>query len=137
MSGEPTLETKIEYIDSPNSPVVLHGGYSHVVRFEDLVFVSGQLPFDPATGDLASDDVAGQTARVLENLQAALVAAGSDLHSILKVEIQILDRSYWGDMNEVYCRYIESPRPPRTTRVSAMAEGVLVEIDCIAVTSRN
>lgn len=126
--------TRIQQVRTTRSPQISHGGYTTAVTCGELVFVSGQLPIDPSTGRLVGDDVRVQTRQVLDNLKNALEDAGSDLSSMVKVNIFIGQRSMWADMNDVYCELVPAPRPPRTTlTVSELADGVLVEIDCVAV----
>ena len=126
--------TRIQQVRTTRSPEISHGGYTTAVTCGELVFVSGQLPIDPDTGEIVGDDVRAQTRQVLDNLKNALEDAGSDLGSMVKVNIFIRGRSMWADMNDVYCELVPAPRPPRTTlTVSELADRVFVEIDCVAV----
>jgi 2-iminobutanoate/2-iminopropanoate deaminase len=102
--------------------------------FERLIFVSGQGATDPATGKLAGDDVASQTAQCLENVRAILRAGGSDLQHVLRCGVFLLDMKTFEDMNAVYSRVFGEHRPARTTIQAAGLPGVglRVEIDCIA-----
>jgi 2-iminobutanoate/2-iminopropanoate deaminase len=102
--------------------------------FERLVFVSGQGATDPATGRLAGDDVATQTAQCLENVRTILRAAGSDLPYVLRCGVFLLDMNTFAEMNAVYSRVFGEHRPARTTIQAAGLPGVglRVEIDCIA-----
>jgi 2-iminobutanoate/2-iminopropanoate deaminase len=110
------------------------GPYSPGMGFERLVFVSGQGATDPATGQLAGDDIEIQTEQVLKNVQAILRAAGSDLEHVLRCGVFLLDIAEFPKMNEVYGRMFGGHRPARTTIQAAAlpGKGLRVEIDCIA-----
>lgn len=110
------------------------GPYSPGMGFERLIFVSGQGATDPATGKLAGDDVASQTAQCLENVRTILRAGGSDLQHVLRCGVFLLDMKTFEDMNAVYSRVFGEHRPARTTIQAAGLPGVglRVEIDCIA-----
>jgi 2-iminobutanoate/2-iminopropanoate deaminase len=102
--------------------------------FERLIFVSGQGATNPATGKLAGDDVASQTAQCLENVRTILRAAGSDLQHVLRCGVFLLDMKTFEEMNGVYSRVFGEHRPARTTIQAAglPGAGLRVEIDCIA-----
>lgn len=104
------------------------------MNFDRLVFVSGQGATDPATGQLAGADVETQTEQCLENLQAILRAAGSDLQHVLRCGVFLIDMKEFQQMNGVYSRMFGDHRPARTTIQAAglPGEGLRVEIDCIA-----
>ncbi len=98
------------------------------------VWCSGQIPLDPATGDLVAGDAAVQTERVLENLRAVLAAAGAALEDVVKVTIFLVDLGDFAKVNEVYARYFTGAPPARSTvQVAALPRGARVEIDCVAV----
>jgi 2-iminobutanoate/2-iminopropanoate deaminase len=108
--------------------------YSQAMISGDLVFVSGQVPIDPATGSLVEGGVAEQTEQVLRNLQAVLEEAGSGLDGALKTSVFLTDLGTFGAMNEVYARHFRAPFPARSTvEVSALPAGASIEIECIAV----
>jgi 2-iminobutanoate/2-iminopropanoate deaminase len=108
--------------------------YSQAMISGDLVFVSGQVPIDPATGSLVEGGVAEQTAQVLANLSAVLEEAGSGLGSALKTTVFLTDLGTFAAMNEVYGRHFSAPFPARSTiEVSALPAGASIEIECIAV----
>lgn len=112
------------------------GPYSQAVgaSVRRMVFLSGQIPLDPATGELAPGDVAAQTERVMLNLQAVLAAAGCTFANVVRCGIFLTDLSDFGKVNEVYARYFPVDPPARATvQVSALPRGAKVEIDCIAV----
>ena len=120
-------------VHAANLPKPL-GPYSPALAFERLVFVSGQGATDPATGLLAGPDIETQTAQCLENLAAILTAAGSNLQSVLRCGVFLVDMSEFSRMNQVYARMFGEHRPARTT-IQAPAlpmQGLRVEIDCIA-----
>ena len=102
--------------------------------FERLIFVSGQAAFDPATGQLAGDDVERQTEQCLKNVQAILEAAGSSLQHVLRCGVFLIDMGEFQKMNAVYSRMFGAHRPARTTvQVAGLpGEGLRVEIDAIA-----
>lgn len=110
------------------------GPYSPAVRFDRLVFVSGQGAFNPATGRLAGDDIESQTEQVLRNVEAILVAAGSSLQHVLRCGVFLIDMSEFARMNAVYARAFGDHRPARTTvQVAGLpAEGLRIEIDAVA-----
>jgi 2-iminobutanoate/2-iminopropanoate deaminase len=110
------------------------GPYSPGVRFERLVFVSGQGATDPRTGQLAGTDVASQTAQCLANVEAILKAAGSNLQCVLRCGVFLIDMTEFPQMNAVYGRAFGDHRPARTTVQAAAlpSPGLRVEIDAVA-----
>ena len=110
------------------------GPYSPGMGFERLGFVSGQGAHDPATGNLAGDDIERQTEQCLKNVQAILEAAGSGLQHVLRCGVFLVDMRNFQRMNAVYMRMFGDHRPARTTvQVSALpGDGLIVEIDAIA-----
>jgi len=109
------------------------GPYSQAIVHGDLVYCSGQIPLDAATGQLVPGGIAEQTERVLENLKAVLDAAGSSLDRVLKTTVYLKDMSEFGAMNEVYGRYFHVNPPARATVEAArLPRDARVEIDCIA-----
>lgn len=107
------------------------GAYSPAVRAGDLVFVSGQVPRDPATGTLIGDDVASQTTQVIRNVERALAAAGASLADVVSVTVYLASADDWGRFNEAYKRLMPAPYPTRTA-IGAELRGILVEISAIA-----
>lgn len=119
-------------VETPLAPRPL-GPYSQGIADGDLVFVAGQGPLDPATGQPAAGDVGVQTARTLENVRAILEAAGASLESVIRCNVYLTDMREFPAMNAVYARAFSAPYPARTTvEVSALPGGIAVEIDCIA-----
>ncbi|GIV08362.1 MAG: endoribonuclease [Fimbriimonadales bacterium] len=109
------------------------GPYSQAVRVGDWIFISGQIPIDPATGKMITGGVATQTKQVLQNLQAVLTAVGLNLDSIVKTTIYMTDLNLFAELNEVYANYFHPPFPARATvQVSALPMGAQVEIEAIA-----
>ncbi len=110
------------------SPV---GAYSQGLRVGDFLFVSGQGPLDPLTGQIVGDTVEEQTARVLENVKAILEAGGASMADVVKVTAHLSDLALFDRYNKVYATYFPDPKPTRTT-VGSQLLGILVEIDAIA-----
>jgi 2-iminobutanoate/2-iminopropanoate deaminase len=109
------------------------GPYSQAIRAGDLLFVSGQIPLDPATGSLVEGDVAVQARRVMDNLAAILDAAGASFADVVKTTVYLLDMDDFAAMNAVYASYVPAPPPARSTvQVSRLPRDVRVEIDVIA-----
>lgn len=112
------------------------GPYSQAVEVErgKLVFLSGQTPIDPRTGELVPGDLKAQTERALENLRAVLEAGGLDFSHVVRCGVFLVDMADFAAMNEVYARYFPGQPPARTTvQVAGLPKGARVEIDCIAV----
>lgn len=110
------------------------GPYSQAILAGELVFCSGQIPLDPATGQLVEGDIAVQTGRVLDNLAAVLAAAGSDLAHVVKTTVFLADLGDFTAMNEAYATRFGEHRPARSTvQVAALPRGARIEIECIAV----
>ena len=109
------------------------GPYSQAIRAGDLLFVSGQIPLDPATGTLVGGDISVQTRRVLDNVTAILAAAGATFADVVKTTVYLLDMDDFAAMNAVYATYVTAPPPARATvQVSRLPRDVRVEIDVIA-----
>ena len=109
------------------------GPYSQAVAHNGLLYLSGQIALDPATGQLIEGDVAAQTERVLENLKAVLEAAGSSLGRVLKTTVYLKDLGEFARMNEVYGRYFpENPPARATVEVARLPRDARVEIEAVA-----
>jgi 2-iminobutanoate/2-iminopropanoate deaminase len=114
------------------------GPYSQAIVFGDLVFTAGQIPLDPATGEMVDGDVAAQTERVFQNLGAVLEAAGSSFDSVLKTTVFLRDLEDFAALNDVYSRYFSGHRPARSTvEVSRLPRDARVEIELIAAVPRG
>lgn len=110
------------------------GPYSQAIKANGLVFVSGQIALDPASGQIIPGDVAAQTERVLKNLEAILKAAGSGLERVVRTTVFLKNMGDFGAMNEVYGRFWKSAPPARSTvEVARLPKDVAVEIDVIAL----
>ena len=109
------------------------GPYSQAVRAGSLVFVSGQIPLDPATGAMVDGDVAAQTHRVFANLKAILEAAGASLDNVVRSTVYLADMNDFAVVNGVYGTYFSSPAPARATvQAARLPKDARVEIDVIA-----
>lgn len=107
--------------------------YSPATSFAELVFVSGQLPLDLATGELVAGGIVEHTERVMRNLQTVLLGEDSDTTRLLRTTVYLTTRRHWAAMNEVYLRHVAQPPPARTTVIVAeLGFGALVEVDAIA-----
>lgn len=122
-------------ISTDAAPVAI-GPYSQAIRSGDFVFVSGQIPIEPATGHLISDlSIASQARQCLNNLSGILSAAGSSLGQAVKITIYLTDMGSFTEVNGVYGEFFSGEPPARATvGVAALPMGVSVEMDCIAVT---
>jgi 2-iminobutanoate/2-iminopropanoate deaminase len=110
------------------------GPYSQAIKARGLLYTAGQIPFDPATGQLIQGDVAQQTTRVLENLKAIVEAGGSSLDQAVKATVYLKDMNDFTVMNEVYGRYFTQNPPARSTvEVSRLPRDVRVEIDLVVL----
>lgn len=119
-------------VTSPDAPAAI-GPYSPAISFGNLLFVSGQIPLDPASGNIVGNTAAEQADRVLKNLEALLKAGGSSFAQVLKTTIFLTDLADFAAVNEVYARYLPSPHPARSTiQISALPKGAKVEIEAIA-----
>jgi len=109
------------------------GPYNHAVRIGDLLFCAGQIPIDPATGNLVSGDIKMQTDRVLQNVKAILADQNLTFASVVKSTVFMTNLSDFAAMNEVYAKYFTSDFPARSTvQVAALPKGANVEIEVIA-----
>ena len=110
------------------------GPYSQAIVAGNLVFTAGQIPLDPATGQLVDGDVAAQTDRVLQNIRAILEEAGTSLAKVVKTTVFLTDMDDFAAMNEVYARYFGDHRPARSTvQAARLPKDVRVEIEAVAV----
>lgn len=122
-----------EIVSTENAPGAI-GPYSQAVKTGNIVFCSGQIPIDPATGEFVSNDVAEQTEQVLKNLSAVLEAAGTGLNNVVKTTVFLADMNDFTAMNEVYAKYFSDNKPARATvQAARLPRDARVEIECIAV----
>jgi reactive intermediate/imine deaminase len=123
-----------EPIRTERAPAAI-GPYSQAVRAGGQVFLSGQIPLDPATGQLVEGDIRIQTQRVFDNLKAVCDAAGASLDDVVRVGIYLMDLSDFAEVNAVMAECFVAPYPARSTiQVSGLPRGARVEIDAILVT---
>jgi len=124
------IEIRTEAAPAPVGP------YSQAIRLAELVFVSGQIPLDPETGEIAPGEIEDETRQVLANLKAVLEASGSELSRVVKATVYLTDISLFPRINAVYAEaFASDPAPARATvEVSALPLGAHVEIDAIAFT---
>ena len=119
-------------VSSPDAPKAI-GPYSQAVRAGQLLFVSGQVPLDPVTGEIVSGDIAAQTRRVFENLAAVLKAGGRSLNDVVRTTVFLADMNDFAEVNKVYGSYFSEPYPARATvQVARLPKDARVEIDVIA-----
>jgi 2-iminobutanoate/2-iminopropanoate deaminase len=123
----------MEIVATENAPGAI-GPYSQAVKAGGMVFCSGQIPIDIATGEFVSDSVAEQTEQVLKNLSAVLEAAGTSLNNVVKTTVFLADMNDFAAMNEIYAKYFSENKPARATvQAARLPRDARVEIDCIAV----
>jgi 2-iminobutanoate/2-iminopropanoate deaminase len=119
-------------VTSPNAPAAI-GPYSQGVKNGSFLFISGQLPVDPATGDIVKGDAAAQTEQSLRNLKAVVEQGGGGLNDVVKTTVFLANISDFAAMNEVYQRYFPSECPARSAfQVAALPKAALIEIEAIA-----
>lgn len=119
-------------IHTQQAPAAI-GPYSQAVKVGSLVFVSGQIPVDPATGAFAGPDIETQTHQSLKNLKAILEEAGSGLDKVVKTTVFLQDMNDFAAMNGVYAQYFKEPFPARAAvQVGRLPKDALVEIECVA-----
>ena len=126
---------KKEIIATDNAPKAI-GPYSQGVKAGGLAFFSGQIPLDPATGEIDGKNIAEQTERVMKNIAALLEAAGLDFHDVVKSTIYLTDLADFGVVNEIYGRRFPEAQPARSTvEVKGLPRGAGVEIEVVALCS--
>lgn len=124
---------KRQTIFTENAPRAI-GPYSQAIRAGDAVYLSGQIPLDPETGELVGGDFRAAAHRVFENLRAVAAAAGASLDDAVRVTIFLTDLGKFPQVNEVMAEYFQQPYPARVTiGVAALPKGAEVEVDCILV----
>jgi reactive intermediate/imine deaminase len=120
-----------QIIHSPLAPKAI-GTYSQAVRVGDTVYVSGQIPLDPATGQLVSGDIEAEIRRVFDNVAAIAQAAGGSLASAVKLSVYLTDLGHFPKVNEIMATYFSEPYPARAAiGVAALPRGARVEVECI------
>ena len=123
-------------IHTSSAPAAI-GPYSQAIVCGELVYTSGQIALDPASGQLVGDDIEAQTHRVLQNLQAVLSSAGASLSSVIKTTVFLTQMSDFQAMNAIYAGYFEGMAPARSTvAVAELPRKARVEIECIALVEK-
>ncbi len=122
-----------ERVETKRAPAPI-GPYSQAIRASGFLFLSGQIPIDPATGSVIDGDIAVQTAQVLKNLAPVLEAAGSGLTKVVKTTVFLKNLEDFSRFNQVYAEYLGGAKPARSTvQVARLPKEVLVEIDAVAL----
>lgn len=125
--------TELKRVQTEDAPAAI-GPYSQAIVHGGLVFTAGQIPLDPATGELIEGDIGRQTERVMKNLEAVLRASGASLSSVIKTTVFLRDMGDFAGMNEVYGRHFGEHRPARSTvQAARLPRDCGVEIEVIAV----
>ena len=120
-------------IHTDRAPAAI-GPYSQAVRAGGSVYLSGQIPLDPATGELVGGDIAAQTRRVFDNLRAVCEAAGGSLDDVARIGIYVMDLADFAQVNAVMAEYFQAPYPARSTiQVAGLPRGARVEVDAVMV----
>ena len=120
-----------QIISTSAAPAAI-GPYSQAVRAGNTVWLSGQIPLDPATKELVAGDIEAQARRVFENLKAVITAAGASFDHVVKTTIFLVDLSHFAVVNKVMAEYFREPYPARSTvGVAALPRGAQVEVECI------
>lgn len=123
----------IEVISANNAPKAV-GPYSQAIKIQNLVFTSGQIPIDPATGDIVDGGIENQAKQVLENLNAVLIEAGTGFDSVIKTTVYIKDMNDFVLVNKIYGQYFKEPYPARScVEVARLPKDVSIEIEAVAI----
>jgi reactive intermediate/imine deaminase len=118
-------------VSTPNAPSAI-GTYSQAIRAGDFLYISGQIPLDPATGQLVTGDIDAEITRVFENIKAIALAGGGTLASAVKVNVSLTDLTHFARVNEIMATYFPQPWPARAAvGVAALPKGARVEVECI------
>ena len=118
-------------IETTSAPAAI-GTYSQAIRAGDTLYISGQIPLVPETGDIVAGDIRAQIRQVFDNLRAVADAAGASLDNAVKINVFLVDLTNFGDVNEIMAEYLQTPYPARAAvQVSALPRGVDVEADAI------
>jgi 2-iminobutanoate/2-iminopropanoate deaminase len=119
-------------VSTPTAPAAI-GPYSQAIRAGDLLFLSGQIPLDPATGNLVDGGIEAQTVQVFKNIEAILKAGGASFDGVVSATVYLADMNDFAKMNEIYATYFSSPAPARATvQVARLPKDCRVEIQVIA-----
>ncbi|OSM01433.1 RidA family protein [Magnetofaba australis] len=124
-------------IATDNAPQAI-GPYSQAAAVGPWLYMSGQIPLDPATGEMVEGDISAQAERVMQNLRGVLEAAGGDFSCVVKTTIFLTDLAAFGEVNAVYAKFFQQPYPARATvEVAALPKGAKVEIEAVAYIAAN
>jgi 2-iminobutanoate/2-iminopropanoate deaminase len=124
-------------VSTPAAPAAI-GPYSQAIRAGSLLFVSGQIPLDPETGQMIGGDITVQTHRVFRNLAAILESAGSSLERVVRVGVFLVDMNDFAAMNDVYATYFSAPAPARATiQAARLPKDARIEIEVVAEVGEN
>ena len=126
----------MKIIETKNAPAAI-GPYSQAIVIGDLVYTSGQIPINPASGQIEADDIKAQAEQVIGNLSAVLDAAGSSLEDAVKTTCFLANMKDFADFNEVYAKYFTGKPARSCVEVSALPKGALVEIEVIAAVKKR
>lgn len=130
-------KTQLTAITTAGAPAAI-GPYSQAIRYGQFVYTSGQVPLDPASGEIVGEDITAQTERVLLNLRAVLESAGASLRSVIKTTVFLANMSDFQAMNAVYARHFGDHTPARSTvAVAELPKKALVEIECVALVEHS
>ena len=122
-----------EALSPPGFPPAI-GPYSPTIKVGNMLFLSGSIPMDPATGQMVTGDITGQATRVMENIKALLQSAGADFRHVVKTTVFLADMNEFAAMNAVYANYFAAPYPARSTvQVARLPRDCRLEIEVIAV----
>lgn len=122
---------------TPTGVASPRGPYSHVVRAGDLLFVSGQVPVDPATDRISNGDIQHETRLAIGNIQRLLEGCGATLADVVRCGVYLRDGADFAKMNEVYTEFFGDAKPARTTIVCGFAADIKIEIDCVAYSPKK
>jgi reactive intermediate/imine deaminase len=122
-----------QIISTPDAPKAI-GTYSQAVKVGNTVYISGQIPLDPATGQLVSGDIEAEIRRAFDNLKAIAVAAGGTLADVAKLSIFLTDLGHFAKVNEIMATYFSEPYPARAALgVASLPRGARVEVECVLI----
>jgi reactive intermediate/imine deaminase len=120
-----------QIIATTDAPAAI-GTYSQAVRVRDTIWVSGQIPLDPRTGELVPGDVEAQTRQVFDNLKAIVLAAGATFDDVVKANVYLVDLTHFALVNKVMAEYFREPYPARAAvGIASLPRGAQVEVECI------
>jgi 2-iminobutanoate/2-iminopropanoate deaminase len=123
----------VKQVKTAHAPAAI-GPYSQAIIANGVLYSAGQIPLDPATGEITGTDIVAQTNRVMENLQSVLEEGGASWSNVVKTTVYLSDLAHFPTVNEIYARWTGDARPARSTvQVAALPRGAMIEVDLIAV----